>query len=222
MDAASQFVRKAADSQRPDIGKLRLVIHLAGYHQHRRLQLVECAIEGGSVLDARISTEIGRRHLPLASEHAQDGAGRPTQPPCFFRAPQAPDRVKVRNHPSRNEQRSRASELAVIDVAAPHQIVLQVPGVRGFGIFLYIARHDRVAPPADRDVQRWAGTSCIGQAGSETDALDETLGVERRHDLPCRFAVPPFVAALVGLGGDLHPGHSCVPGFHPLSTTAYR
>ena len=46
-----------------------------------------------------------------------------------------------------------AREFRVIHLAAADDLILQQPGLRGFGIFLHVARHHRVAASADGHVE---------------------------------------------------------------------
>ena len=82
----------------------------------------------------------------------------------------------------------------VVNLAASNDLVFEVPGQRRLGILLNVARHDGVAPPADGDVQRWAGPAGIGQARGESDLFDKTFGVEGGRDLARRFTPPSRVA----------------------------
>ena len=43
-----------------------------------------------------------------------------------------------------------AQTLGIVDFAASHDLVLQYPRERGFGVFLYVAWHHRVAAPLAR------------------------------------------------------------------------
>ncbi|PYR90532.1 MAG: hypothetical protein DMF84_20025 [Acidobacteria bacterium] len=107
--------------------------------------------------------------------------------------------MEIADHARRNEQCPRAGELAVIQLAAADEIVLEPPGVRRLGIFLDVPRHDGVTAAADRHVERRARTSRVGQARRKAHALDEPLGVERRVDLSGPFALPPLIAIFLGL-----------------------
>ena len=98
----------------------------------------------------------------------------------------APHGVEVGNQPWRDEHRLAAGELGVVDTAAAHEFVLQLPGQRGLVVGLHVARHHRVAAPADRDVERRSRLACVGQAGGEADLLDELLGGERCGDRSAR------------------------------------
>ena len=71
-DAAAQRVGKPADAERPDVGELRLVEHLARHDDHRGLQFVQRAGECVPVLHAGLVAQVGRAHLPLVAQHAQD------------------------------------------------------------------------------------------------------------------------------------------------------
>src|SRR5690606_41308668 len=71
--------------------------------------------------------------------------------------PSLHDALPIFDHPGRDEHRLAASEFAVVDLAAPHELVLEQPRVRRLGILLDVARHDRVASSAHRDVERGAG-----------------------------------------------------------------
>ena len=82
---------------------------------------------------------------------------------------------------------------------AADEIVLEQPRVRRLGILLDVARQDRVAAAADRDVERRTRTPRIRQTRREAHAIDEPLRVQRRVDLPGRFALPPLVTVFLGL-----------------------
>jgi hypothetical protein len=55
------------------------------------------------------------------------------------------------------------------------------------------------------------GPSRIGQARGETDAVDETLGIERGFNLSCALAAPSLVAIIFELLRDQRSG----PCGHP-------
>ena len=104
--------------------------------------------------------------------------------------------MKIRNHARREEHGFAARELGVVDLAAPDELVLQLPGQRGFRIFLHVARQYGIAAPADGHVERRPGPPRISESGGKAGVLDETLRVVDGLDLPRRFAAPALVAVL--------------------------
>jgi hypothetical protein len=200
-DAASEHSRKAPDSQRPDVGE-RLIHDLAGDHEHGPLQLVERSRERGPIAHAGVAAQVSRPHLPFMPEHVQDRASGPAEPVRLVGAAHAPDGVKLREQPGRDERRSTAHELRIVDVAAPEELVLQRPAERRFRILLHVAGHHRVAPAAHRDVQGWTRSPGVGQAGGESDLVDESLGLDRRRDLLRRLTPPARVAVVLDLRRD--------------------
>ncbi len=148
-----QRIREARHREGPDVGELRDVGDLAGNHQHRGLQLVHRPAERHAVRDPRIAPQIRGRHLPLGAQHPQDAPGRRAQPPRFLGLGHAPDGVETRDEIRRHEHRLPARQLRVVDLAAPHELVLQQPGLRRLRILLHVARHHRVAAAADGDVE---------------------------------------------------------------------
>src|SRR5688500_6477590 len=123
----------------------------------------------------------------------------PAQPLRLLGSAKAPDGVEIRDHPRSEEDRLAAREPGVIHLAAPQQVVLQLPGKRDLGVSLDVARLDRVAPPADSHVERRPRPPRIGQARGETDLLDEAFRVEGGLNLPLPFATPAPVAILLDI-----------------------
>ena len=123
----AQRVGKAADAERPDIGELRLVIDLAGHHDHRRLQFVHRLGKQAAIGDARLLAQIGGAHFPFPPQHAQHRLGVNAEAPLLVRPAHAVDRVKIRDHPRRQEHRLAARQLGVVHLVAPDDLVLQQP-----------------------------------------------------------------------------------------------
>ena len=77
---------------------------------------------------------------------------------------------------------------------------------------LHVARHHRVAPPADGDVERWSRLACVGETGGEADLLDELLGGERCGDAARALAPPAGVATIFDVVGEhRHGSHGASP-----------
>jgi hypothetical protein len=103
------------------------------------------------------------------------------------------------NESRRNEGGATFGELAVIDAAASHQLILNRPGEAGFGVFLNVARHVRVAASADGYIERRAGASRVCQGRAETHGFDESFGLKRVLHALLRLAPPHAVT----IGFDL-------------------
>ena len=201
--APAEGVRKPADGQRPDVGEFRLVVDLARHHEHGRLELVHRPGEGVAIIHAGVCTQVAGAHLPLAAQDAQDCLCVTTEAALLLHAADTPDGVEPRHHPRREEHGLPARELGVIDVAAPDDLVLQRPRQRCLFVFLHVARHDGVAPPADRDIQGRPRPAAVGQAGGKASLLDEALRLERRLHLPHAFAPPAPVAVVLYRGRNV-------------------
>jgi hypothetical protein len=87
--------------------------------------------------------------------------------------------------------------------AAPQHIVFERPGERRFGIRLDVARQYGVAAAAHGHVQRRPRPARVRQRSSESDLLDEPLGVEHGLDRTRVFAAPARVAVLLDADGKL-------------------
>src|SRR5215510_654865 len=153
IDLLRQMFGEPPFGQRPDVTELGLINDFARNYDHPRLQLIDRPRERFAVFDARFVA----------------------QPFFLLTLCDAPDRVEMRDHSRRDEHGFAARQLAVIDLAAPDNLVLQYPRVRTFRVFLNVVRHHGVAAPADGDVKRRPGLARIGHAGGETDAFDERL-----------------------------------------------
>src|SRR5205085_3607696 len=146
--------------------------------------------------------QVARRRLPLLAQNLQDRARVRRKSLRLVAARDAPQRVEVRDEPRRDERRAALTELRLVDPPASHHLVFKNPCQAALRVFLHVARHVRVAPPADRDVERRAGAARVRHRRAEADRLDELLRLDRRLDARLRLAPPHTVAVSLNLFGQ--------------------
>src|SRR5207253_9596725 len=134
--------------------------------------------------------------LPLAAKHAQHGARIIRQHPAFRSSTDSPYGIKVRYETRGDEGCAPAPELCVIDSAAPHHLVFNNPRQTAFRVFLYVARHVRVASPADGYVDRWAWMSHVSHGGTESHGFNQVLCLYGALYAKLRLATPHAVTII--------------------------
>ncbi|MCA1613770.1 MAG: hypothetical protein LC800_06385 [Acidobacteria bacterium] len=201
-DLHLQLLREPRLRQRPDVGEPRLVEHVLRDDFHRALQLVERARQPRAVGQLRGRAQIAGRHLPLAPQHPEHGARPRRKALGLGPARDAPERVEMRHEAARDEERAALRELGVVDAPAPHHLVLRHPRQTALRVFLDVARHVRVAPAADGDVERSAGPPRVRHRGAEPGALHEPLGPGRVLHARLRLARPHQIAVSLDLLGQ--------------------
>src|SRR5437879_10676975 len=74
-----------------------------------------------------------------------------------------PDGGKMAYQARRDKHRPTAREFRVVNAAAAHDFVLEVPGEAGLFVLLDIARETNIPSTAYRDVQRWTCATGVCQ-----------------------------------------------------------
>jgi hypothetical protein len=100
-----------------------------------------------------------------------------------------------------------AQKFSVIDTTSTHQVVFQLPGVRGFRIFLYVPGQYCVASAANRNVERRPGMSGVEQAIGKADFFDKTLGLDHGVYAAGFLTAPTRVPILFNLQWKFVPPH---------------
>src|SRR5690349_5019500 len=95
-----------------------------------------------------------------------------------------------------------ADDLTVETTAAAHHVVFDGPSQPALRILLDVARHVRVAAPANGDVKRWPRPSRIGQSLAKSDLFDEAFRRVNVLDAIFRIAPPLAVAMDLNLLGQ--------------------
>src|SRR6266478_7641690 len=90
----------------------------------------------------------------------------------------------------RDKHRTTARELCVINAAASHDFVLEVPSETALFVLLDITRETNIAATAHRDIQRWPSATRICQRICKPHVLDETFGVKRAFNAEVFVAAP--------------------------------
>src|SRR5712691_7669451 len=107
----------------------------------------------------------------------------------------------------RDKHRTTAREFRVVNAAAAHDFILEVPGEARLFVLLDIARQTNIAATADRDVQRWARATGICQRICKAHVFDETFGVNSAFNAEVFVAAPPAVAMEFDLFGERRSSH---------------
>src|SRR3989442_8677372 len=107
----------------------------------------------------------------------------------------------------RYKHRTTAREFRVVNAAAPHDFVLEVPGEARLFILLNMARQTNIATTAHRDVQRWTGATGICQRICKAHIFDETFGVNSAFNAEVFVAAPHAVAMEFDLFGERRSSH---------------
>src|SRR2546427_9194610 len=107
----------------------------------------------------------------------------------------------------RDKHRTTAREFRVVNAAAAHDFVLEVPGEARLFILLDVAGQTNIPPAADRDVQRRTCATGICQRICKAHVFDETFGVNRAFNAEVFVAAPHAVAMEFDLFGERRSGH---------------
>src|SRR5882762_8917011 len=95
----------------------------------------------------------------------------------------------------RDEHRATAREFRVVNAAAAHDSVLEVPGEARLFVFLDVARQTNIAATTHRDVQRRTCATGICQRICKAHVFDETFGVNSAFNTEV-FVAPPHAVAM--------------------------
>src|SRR2546425_12430512 len=107
----------------------------------------------------------------------------------------------------RDKHRTTARKFRVVNAAAAHDFVLEVPGEARLFVLLDIARETHIAATADRDVQRWTRATRICQRICKAHVFDETFGVNRAFNAAVFVAALHPVAMCFDLFGERRSSH---------------
>src|SRR5712692_6799468 len=107
----------------------------------------------------------------------------------------------------RDKHRTTPRELRVVNAAAAHDFVLEVPGEARLFILLDIAGQTNIPPTAYRDVQRRTRTTGICQRICKAHVFDETFGVNRAFNAEVFVAAPHAVAMEFNLFRERRSSH---------------
>src|SRR5262249_25555370 len=98
-------------------------------------------------------SEITSSHLPLASQDLQYRPRIRRQQLRFPATSYSPERIEIRNQPASDEGGLPLHQLCIENAASAHDVIFDVPGKTALGMFLTVAGHKRVSPPANSDVK---------------------------------------------------------------------
>src|SRR5712692_10136706 len=107
----------------------------------------------------------------------------------------------------RDKHRTTAREFRVVNAAAAHDFVFEVPGEARLFVLLDIARQTNIAPTADRDVQRRTCATGICQRICKAHVFDEAFGVNSAFNAEVFVAAPHAVAMEFDLFGERRSSH---------------
>src|SRR5437660_7901962 len=107
----------------------------------------------------------------------------------------------------RDKHRTTAREFRVVDAAAAHDFVLEVPGETRLFVLLDVAGQTNIATTAYRDVQRRTCATGICQRICKAHVFDETFGVNSAFNAEVLVAAPHAVAMEFDLFGERRSGH---------------
>src|SRR5437867_1477081 len=107
----------------------------------------------------------------------------------------------------RDIHRTSAREFRVVNAAAAHDFVLEVPGEARLFVLLDSAGQTNIPPAAYRDVQRWTGATSICQRICKAHVFDETFGVNSAFNAEVFVAAPHAVAMEFDLFGERRSSH---------------
>src|ERR1051325_2639568 len=99
------------------------------------------------------------------------------------------------NESRRDESGAALGELCVVDAAASHHFIFYAPRQAALRVFLHVARHVRVAPPAHGYVERGARSPHIRHRRTKADALNQLLGFDSILHAQL-FLAPPHPVAV--------------------------
>src|SRR5262245_46848524 len=107
----------------------------------------------------------------------------------------------------RDKHRTTAREFRVINAAAAHDFVLEVPGEPRLFVLLDVTGQTNIAATAHCDVQRWTGAPRIGQRIGKAHVFDKTFRVNSAFN-PELFVAPPHAVTMeFNLFGERRRGH---------------
>src|SRR5713226_8219909 len=107
----------------------------------------------------------------------------------------------------RDKHRATTREFRVVNAAAAHDFVLEVPGEPRLFVLLDVAGQTNIAATAYRDVQRWTGATSICQRICKAHVFDETFGVNSAFNAEVFVAAPHAVAMEFDLFGERRSSH---------------
>src|SRR6266542_6894149 len=107
----------------------------------------------------------------------------------------------------RDKHRATAREFRVVNAAAAHDFVLEVPGQARLFVLLDVARETHIAATAHRDIQRRTCATGICQRICKAHVSDETFGVNSTFNAEVFVAAPHAVAMCFDLFGKKRSSH---------------
>src|SRR6266404_3077013 len=107
----------------------------------------------------------------------------------------------------RDKHRATAREFRIVNAAAAHDFVLEVPGEARLFVLLDIARQTNIPPTTHRDVQRRTGATGICQRICKAHVFDETFSVNRAFNAEVFVAAPHAVAMEFDVIGERRSSH---------------
>src|SRR5712691_3778241 len=107
----------------------------------------------------------------------------------------------------RDKHRTTPREFRVVNAAAAHDFVLEVPGESRLFVLLHVARETHIAATAYRDVQRRTGATGICQRICKAHVFDEMFGVNSAFNAEVFVAPPHAVAMEFDLFGESRSDH---------------
>src|SRR5437899_11417260 len=94
----------------------------------------------------------------------------------------------------RDKHRATPREFRVVNAAAAHDFVLEVPGEARLFVLLDITGQTNIPPTAYGDVQRWTCATNICQRICKAHVFDETFRVNSAFNAELFLAAPHAVA----------------------------
>src|SRR5690348_16227856 len=107
----------------------------------------------------------------------------------------------------RDKHRPPARQFRVVNTAAAHHFIFEVPGQSRLFVLLHIARETDITAAAHRAIQRWTTATSICQRISKADVFYETFGVNCRFNAELFLAPPQTVAMCFDLFGQRRSSH---------------
>src|SRR5712691_5107370 len=107
----------------------------------------------------------------------------------------------------RDKNRAYPRESRVVNAAAAHDFVLEVPSETRLFVLLDLAWQANIPPTAYRDVQRRTGATSICQRICKAHIFDETFGVNSAFNAKVFVAAPHAVAMQFDLFGERRSIH---------------
>src|SRR5712692_2081059 len=107
----------------------------------------------------------------------------------------------------RDKHRTTPREFRVVNTAAAHDFVLEVPGEARLFVLLDIARQTNIAATAHRDVQRRTCATGICQRICKAHVFDEAFGVNSAFNAEVFVAAPHTVAMEFDLFRERRSSH---------------